>query len=74
MPIPSIDELRANGGVIKRVEESSSKLVTYRIIKAYEARNFDGSYSGIYSLHTEGQRDIIEMSYVDCGKRRYFNY
>ena len=74
MPIPTIEELTTNGGEIKK-REGGLGLVTYRLIEAHEARNYDGSYGGMYSSRTdEGREKIIEKSYIDGGKRRYSNF
>lgn len=70
MNIPTKAELSAAGGEIKRKERGFG-IVTYRLIQACDALNYDGSFAGTYSSRTEeGKRLIIEKSW----KGHYSNF
>lgn len=60
-----------------KIEKIYCGLYEYRKIKAYQARNWDGSFAGYERGTPDGDQELIERKFIpkDCGlKVRYTNY
>lgn len=64
--------IREAGGEL--VEHLPEEKRIYRVIKAYQAKNYDGTSAGFLPNTPDGEREIIEQETVHGKKRRYSNW
>ena len=67
----TIAALRKHGSMTESCGEETR---TYRIIKAYDAKNYDGTSAGIQRDTPDGERELIEQCTIRRGKRTYANW
>ncbi len=74
MEWPTNEDLKANGGeIIRKIEGFDPGEVKFRIVKAFEAKNYDGTPSGFVPGTPEGERRCIEKETIREGVSTYSN-
>lgn len=65
----TLENLRKYGEIVEKLPDSKR---IYRIIKAHQAKNYDGTSAGFLPGTPEGEREIIEQEKI-CGRKRSFS-
>lgn len=64
--------IREAGGEL--IERQQGEKRIYRLIKGFQAKNYDGTPAGFVPGTPEGEREIIEQETIRGKKRRYSNW